>query len=235
MRSPISAGSRRGCGAMPTSSTSSAGCARTTRGSRPTSVPASTVSTCTACAPRCRRCWRISRRSIPKARAARAHTLCLLRSVRRRRPAVRLCGRIRGRRLLRARRCHPAARAAPAAGRRYASRDGRVAADDYFFAEQNARLVRNAEEYYRTMFRGRAESWNLRDQHMAETLRELVTVSRAHARQSTRRRLGAQLASRRCPRHGDGRGRRAERRPARAGALRCRSGAGRIHDVHAAR
>jgi erythromycin esterase-like protein len=30
----------------------------------------------------------------------------------------------------------------------YASRDGRIAADEYFFAEQNARLVRNAEEYY---------------------------------------------------------------------------------------
>lgn len=56
----------------------------------------------------------------------------------------------------------------------YASRDGRVAADDYFYAEQNARLVRNAEEYYRAMFRGRAESWNLRDQHMTETLRELL-------------------------------------------------------------
>src|SRR5207253_7988360 len=34
----------------------------------------------------------------------------------------------------------------------YASRDGRVAADEYFFAEQNARLVRNAEEFYRSMF-----------------------------------------------------------------------------------
>ncbi|MFI5177981.1 MAG: erythromycin esterase family protein [Vicinamibacterales bacterium] len=56
----------------------------------------------------------------------------------------------------------------------YASRDGRVAADDFFFAEQNARLVRNAEEYYRTMFAGRAESWNLRDGHMASTLRELL-------------------------------------------------------------
>jgi erythromycin esterase-like protein/predicted phosphoribosyltransferase len=56
----------------------------------------------------------------------------------------------------------------------YASRDGRVAADEYFYAEQNARLVRNAEEYYRTMFRGRAESWNLRDSHMAETLAELL-------------------------------------------------------------
>jgi erythromycin esterase-like protein len=56
----------------------------------------------------------------------------------------------------------------------YASRDGRVAADDFFYAEQNARLVRNAEEYYRTMFRGRAESWNLRDRHMVDTLQELL-------------------------------------------------------------
>jgi erythromycin esterase-like protein/predicted phosphoribosyltransferase len=56
----------------------------------------------------------------------------------------------------------------------YASRDGRVAADEFFFAEQNARLVRNAEEYYRTMFKGRADSWNLRDRHMVDTLQELV-------------------------------------------------------------
>jgi erythromycin esterase-like protein len=56
----------------------------------------------------------------------------------------------------------------------YASRDGRVAADDFFFAEQNARLVKNAEEYYRSMFRGSVSSWNLRDRHMAETLESLV-------------------------------------------------------------
>jgi erythromycin esterase-like protein/predicted phosphoribosyltransferase len=56
----------------------------------------------------------------------------------------------------------------------YASRDGRVARDEFFYAEQNARLVKNAEEYYRTMFRGRADSWNLRDRHMVETLRELM-------------------------------------------------------------
>jgi erythromycin esterase-like protein/predicted phosphoribosyltransferase len=56
----------------------------------------------------------------------------------------------------------------------YASRDGRVAADEYFFVEQNARLVAKAEEYYRTMFRGRDESWNLRDSHMVETLHELM-------------------------------------------------------------
>jgi erythromycin esterase-like protein len=42
--------------------------------------------------------------------------------------------------------------------------------DEAFFAEQNARLVRNAEEYYRTMFRSEVSSWNLRDSHMVETL-----------------------------------------------------------------
>ena len=56
----------------------------------------------------------------------------------------------------------------------YASRDGRVAADDFFFAEQNARLVKDAEEYYRTMFRGHESSWNLRDRHMADTLEYLM-------------------------------------------------------------
>lgn len=52
-------------------------------------------------------------------------------------------------------------------------RDGRLAEDEFFFAEQNARLVKNAEAYYRTMFHGR-ESWNLRDTHMAETLDALI-------------------------------------------------------------
>jgi erythromycin esterase-like protein/predicted phosphoribosyltransferase len=47
-------------------------------------------------------------------------------------------------------------------------------ADRHFYAEQNARLVVNAEEYYRAMFRGGIESWNLRDQHMTETLDELT-------------------------------------------------------------
>src|SRR5262245_41931506 len=57
----------------------------------------------------------------------------------------------------------------------YATRDGLIAADDFFFAEQNARLIRNAEQYYRSMFRGRDESWNLRDTHMMETLDALLT------------------------------------------------------------
>ena len=54
-------------------------------------------------------------------------------------------------------------------------RDGRIPEDEFFYAEQNARLVKNAEEYYRTMFRGRVSSWNLRDRHMAETLDALMT------------------------------------------------------------
>ncbi len=54
----------------------------------------------------------------------------------------------------------------------YMQRDG--AEDAFFYAQQNARLVRNAEEYYRTMFRGRIASWNLRDSHMAETLDALA-------------------------------------------------------------
>jgi len=55
------------------------------------------------------------------------------------------------------------------------SRDGAIPDDEFFQAEQNARLVKNAEEYYRTMFRGRISSWNLRDSHMAETLEALIT------------------------------------------------------------
>jgi erythromycin esterase-like protein/predicted phosphoribosyltransferase len=57
---------------------------------------------------------------------------------------------------------------------RIASSDGDVDEDGHFYAEQNARLVVNAEEYYRSMFRGNIESWNLRDQHMAETLQQLT-------------------------------------------------------------
>jgi erythromycin esterase-like protein len=52
-------------------------------------------------------------------------------------------------------------------------RDG-AASDEYFYAVQNARLAKNAERYYRTMFHGRVASWNIRDQHMAETLEELL-------------------------------------------------------------
>jgi erythromycin esterase-like protein len=56
----------------------------------------------------------------------------------------------------------------------FAHRDGQVAEDEFFSAEQNARLVRDAEEYYRGMFQGRVNTWNLRDRHMAETLQALA-------------------------------------------------------------
>ena len=56
----------------------------------------------------------------------------------------------------------------------YARRDGRVAEDEFFSAEQNARVVKNAEAYYRSMFLEEISSWNLRDRHMAETLDALV-------------------------------------------------------------
>jgi erythromycin esterase-like protein len=52
--------------------------------------------------------------------------------------------------------------------------DGHLAEEDYFSAEQNARLVMNAERYYRAMYHGREQSWNLRDTHMFETLQELL-------------------------------------------------------------
>jgi erythromycin esterase-like protein len=44
----------------------------------------------------------------------------------------------------------------------------------FFDAEQNALVARNAERYYRAMIRGGAASWNVRDQHMTETLERLL-------------------------------------------------------------
>jgi erythromycin esterase-like protein len=58
--------------------------------------------------------------------------------------------------------------------RDYRGPDGDGAEEECFSAEQNARLVLNAERYYRSMFRGRVSSWNLRDTHMMETLRSLI-------------------------------------------------------------
>jgi protein-L-isoaspartate(D-aspartate) O-methyltransferase len=57
-------------------------------------------------------------------------------------------------------------------GRRmeYAAAD----ADEWLDAAANARLVKNAEEYYRVMYHGAAESWNLRDTHMYETLCQIL-------------------------------------------------------------
>ncbi len=64
-------------------------------------------------------------------------------------------------------------------GLQYARRDGLLAEDELFYAQQNAQTVRNAEVYYRSMFGSRVSSWNLRDQHMFDTLKAL----RAHLHQ----------------------------------------------------
>jgi erythromycin esterase-like protein len=56
----------------------------------------------------------------------------------------------------------------------YVHRDGMTSEDEFFYATQNARLIKNAEKYYRSMFEGHVLSWNVRDQHMAETLNVLA-------------------------------------------------------------
>jgi protein-L-isoaspartate(D-aspartate) O-methyltransferase len=57
-------------------------------------------------------------------------------------------------------------------GFEYAASDG----DSFLDAAQNARLIASAEEYYRVMYYGGAESWNLRDTHMFETLEHVLTA-----------------------------------------------------------
>lgn len=52
--------------------------------------------------------------------------------------------------------------------------------DEHFFAEQNAHVVRGAEHYYRSMFSSRQSSWNVRDQHMADTVLRLQQHRRAN-------------------------------------------------------
>ncbi|HUQ98379.1 MAG TPA: erythromycin esterase family protein [Gemmatimonadaceae bacterium] len=59
----------------------------------------------------------------------------------------------------------------------------RGSGDDFFDAQQNARLVKNAEEYYRSMFRGQRSSWNLRDTHMAGTIDALVSYLERQGRE----------------------------------------------------
>jgi len=54
--------------------------------------------------------------------------------------------------------------------------------DDFLDAAQNARLVASAERYYRIMYYGGAESWNLRDGHMFETLRHLLDAKGSDAK-----------------------------------------------------
>lgn len=52
--------------------------------------------------------------------------------------------------------------------------------EEIFNAQQNARVVKAAEEYYRTMFLAEVSSWNLRDRHMAESLEALIAHLERH-------------------------------------------------------
>lgn len=52
--------------------------------------------------------------------------------------------------------------------------------EELFNARQNARVVKAAEEYYRTMFLAEVSSWNLRDRHMLESLEALVGHLESH-------------------------------------------------------
>jgi protein-L-isoaspartate(D-aspartate) O-methyltransferase len=60
----------------------------------------------------------------------------------------------------------------------YAEHDG----ERFLDAMQNARLVANAERYYRTMYYGSRSSWNLRDSHMFETLKNLLSYHGSQSR-----------------------------------------------------
>lgn len=64
----------------------------------------------------------------------------------------------------------------------YRADDGRSKADEQFFAERNASVVLSAERYYREMFSDRANTWNLRDAHMVDTLLALHRHLRAAGR-----------------------------------------------------
>ncbi len=52
----------------------------------------------------------------------------------------------------------------------------------FFDAEQNARLVANAERYYRTLYYAEQNSWNQRDQHMFDTLQSILKFKGAQSK-----------------------------------------------------
>ena len=47
-------------------------------------------------------------------------------------------------------------------------------AEESFCAVQNAKIVREAEKYYRLMFQGGEVTWNIRDTHMVDCLQDLL-------------------------------------------------------------
>ena len=159
---------------MRMSSISSAGCENTMMGSHSKSGNADFMdSIFTVCTHQSKRCSPISTKLIPKRRSARGIiTVVSNSSERRSKLTVTLLG------FGMTPTCEEAVVKELVELRRkameYLQRDGQVAADAYFCAEQNALVVRNAEEYYRNMFRREVSSWNLRDTHMMESLVRLA-------------------------------------------------------------
>ena len=157
---------------MPTSSTSSNGCATTTTGCRRARAGRLLRhgSLCAVYA-RCGPCSTISRRSIPKLRSAPASAMRASIGIGEDPQAYAYVDTFGAASHARTR--SSSSLTGAAATQRRALTGALASGTSIFFAEQNARLVKNAEEYYRTMFRGGAQSWNLRDQHMAGTLEAL--------------------------------------------------------------
>jgi erythromycin esterase-like protein len=59
-------------------------------------------------------------------------------------------------------------------GPEYLQHRGMVSGEEHFYAEENAVVVKDAEEYYRKAYAGGAVTWNLRDRHMHNTLKEIL-------------------------------------------------------------
>ena len=51
-----------------------------------------------------------------------------------------------------------------------------------FLIEQNSLVAFNGEKYFRTMLSNRVQSWNIRDQHMTETIKRLLRFHGPHSK-----------------------------------------------------
>ena len=107
--------------------------------------------------------------------------------------------------------------------RAYAEHDG----ERFLDAVQNARLVANAERYYRIMYYGSRASWNLRDGHMFETLKTLLGF---HGPKEQGHRLGPQFARGRLCGDRNGVARRIQHRPSVPPGIRRRGVLDRLRD-----
>jgi len=109
-------------------------------------------------------------------------------------------------------------------------RGGGDVEEEWFQAVQNARVVKNAEEYYRTMYRGNVESWNLRDQHMPKRSPSCSATSTA-ASGGASSSSGSTIHTSAMPAPPSSASGRAERRPAHARAARDGRLPARVHHL----